>query len=60
MPYIYRCKKCGAIYYSATSIEYQLNKYCEKCGGELEQLGEEGEVMEKEEEEKKGEKKKKE
>jgi len=59
MPYIYRCKKCGAIYYSATSIEYQLNKCCEKCGGELEQLGEEGEVMEMEKEEEESKKKKK-
>ncbi|WP_168098964.1 hypothetical protein [Thermotoga sp. RQ7] len=58
MPYIYRCTKCGAIYYSATSIEYQLNKNCEKCGGELEQLGEEGELMKKEEEKEKEDRKK--
>ncbi|MCD6552080.1 hypothetical protein [Thermotoga sp.] len=59
MPYVYRCKKCGAIYYSATSIEYHLNKTCEKCGGELEQLGEEGELMKKEKEKEEKEKKKK-
>lgn len=53
MPYIYRCKQCGVEYYSAASIEYQLNTKCEKCGGDLEQVGELGEVMKEKEEGKK-------
>ncbi len=29
------CKNCGEIYYSATSINYHVEKRCQKCGGEL-------------------------
>lgn len=29
------CKNCGEIYYSATSINYHVEKRCQKCGDEL-------------------------
>lgn len=29
------CKNCGEIYYSAMSIDYHVEKRCQKCGGEL-------------------------